>query len=167
MRSNALLLPQFSRAAWQLLAAAALGVAVDAGAQSPAIDLNSAWMRPALGGQARARAYVDIKSDAALTLTDATTPAARAIEIVTVAGTDGADETVVATVPVVPGTPTRLAFRGNHLRLLDIDRDLRNGEQIPVTLRFTDAQGRAVSATATVTVRGFTVPPAEPAPRRP
>jgi copper(I)-binding protein len=86
---------------------------------------------------------------------------------VTVSGTNGADESVVDSVQVAPGAPTRLAFRGNHLRLLDINRDLLNGEQFPVTLRFADAQGRTVDATATVVVRGFMVPPEESAPRRP
>jgi copper(I)-binding protein len=160
-------LQQISRAAWRMLAAAALAVALDAGAQTAAVDLNSVWMRPALAGQARARAYVDIRSDTALTLTSAETPVARAIEFVTVSGSNGAEETVVPTVPVAPGTPTRLAFRGNHLRLLEINRDLLNGEQFPVTLRFTDTQGGAVNATAMVVVRGFTVPPEESAPRRP
>jgi copper(I)-binding protein len=159
--------PDIFRSASRLLAAAALAIALDAGAQTAVVDFNSTWMRPALAGQARARAYVDIKSDTALTLTGAETPVARAIEFVTVSGTNGAEETVVPTVPVAPGTPTRLAFRGNHLRLLEINRDLLNGEQFPVTLRFTDAQGGVVNATATVVVRGFTVPPEESAPRRP
>ncbi len=160
-------LPRLSCSAWRLLAAAAMAVALDAGAQTARVDFNSVWMRPALAGQARARAYVDIKSDAALTLTEASTPVARAIEFVAVSGTTGAEETVVATFAVTPGTPTRLAFRGNHLRLLGINRDLLNGAQFPVTLRFTDAEGRAVSATATVVVHGFMVPPEESAPRRP
>jgi copper(I)-binding protein len=155
------------RNALRLLAAVALVVTLDAAAQTAAIDFNSTWMRPALAGQARARAYVDIKSDTALTLTGATTPVARAIEFVTVSGTNGADESVVDSVQVAPSAPTRLAFRGNHLRLLDINRDLLNGEQFPVTLRFADAQGRAIDATATVVVRGFMVPPEESAPRRP
>ncbi len=160
-------LPRSSRPAWRLLTAAALAVALDAGAQTAVVDLNSVWMRPAVAGQARARAYVDIRSDTALTLTEASTPVARAVEFVTVSGANGADETVVATLPVAPGTPTRLAFRGNHLRLLEINRDLFNAEQFPVTLRFTDAQGRAVSVTATVVVRGFIAPAEESPPRRP
>jgi copper(I)-binding protein len=154
------------RAAGHLAVAAMLGTACHAGAQTAAVDLSSAWMRPALAGQARARAYVDIKSDTALTLTQASTPVAGAIEFVTVAGSGDA-ETVVATVAVAPGLPTRLAFRGNHLRLIDIKRDLLNGEQVPVTLHFRDAQGQAVSATVTVIVRGFMAPAAEPDPRRP
>ena len=159
--------PAVIRNASRLLTAAVLAIALDAAAQSAAIDFSSAWMRPALAGQARARSYVDIKSAAALTLTGASTPVARAVEFVMVSGTDGAEEIVVATVPVAPGTPTRLAFRGNHLRLLDVNRDLWNGEQFPITLRFADAQGGAIAATATVVVRGFTMRPAESDPRRP
>lgn len=159
--------PGVFRNASRLLTVTVVAIALDAAAQTAAIDFSSAWMRPATAGQARARAYVDIKSDAALTLMGATTPVARAVEFVMVSGTDGAEETVVATVQVAPGAPTRLAFRGNHLRLLDINRDLWNGEQFPVTLRFADARGAAIDATATVVVRGFTVRPAESDPRRP
>ena len=164
--------------AWAI-ALVALAAGAHANAQSASIVLTSAWMRPALDGPGSARAYVDIASDTALTLTRATTPVARTVEFVVVAtGGTSADETVVATVPVTPGTPTRLAFRGNHLRLVDVNRPLRNGETVPVTLHFVDSGGRDYRALAEVSVRGFSVqvpaaaaptptPETAPDPRRP
>lgn len=136
-------------------------------AQMASVTLTSAWMRPALAGTT-ARAYVDIGSDMPLTLTQATTPDARTIEIVRVApGGSAADELVVATLPVTPGTPTRLAFRGSHLRLVGVNRDLGNGDRVPVTLHFADTDGRVIRASVDVGVRGFTVPAAGPDRRPP
>ena len=157
-----------SRNAARWLACAVLLAAGPAGAQMAAITLTSAWMRPAQAGQDSARAYVDIASDLPLTLTQATTPDARAIEFVSVApGGSAMDETVVATMPVTPGTPTRLAFRGSHLRLIGVNRNLGNGDRVPVTLHFADSDGRVIRATVEVGVRGFTAPAVVPDPRRP
>jgi len=149
------------------LVAAMLAVAWPASAQMASIKLTSAWMRPAHAGQAAAQAYVDIASDVPLTLTLATTPDARAVELVRMApGGSAADEVVVATMPVASGTPTRLAYRGSHLRLVGVKRDLGNGDRVSVTLHFADTDGRVTRATVEVGVRGFTVPAAAPDPRR-
>ncbi len=164
---------QHPRRAWQHVAGRWLAVVMlvaawPAGAQMASITLTSAWMRPARAGQDSARAYVDIASDMPLTLTQATTPDARAIEIVRVApGGSAADEVVVTTMPVTPGTPTRLAFRGSHLRLVGLNRDLGNGDRVPVTLHFADTDGRVIRASVEVGVRGFTVPAAAPDRRPP
>ncbi|MEO6564669.1 MAG: copper chaperone PCu(A)C, partial [Casimicrobiaceae bacterium] len=107
------------------LAVALLATAWPASAQMTSVTLGSAWMRPARAGQDSARTYVDIGSDQPLTLTEVTTPDARSVEFVRVApGGSAADEVIVAALPVTPGTPTRLAFRGSHLRLVGINRDL-------------------------------------------
>jgi len=154
-------------AAAHIIALLMLAAASQAHAQAPSIKLSSAWMRPALAGD-NARAYVDIASDTALTLTQATTPVANAVEIV-VAGASGnaADETVVASMPVAAGTALRLAFRGNHLRFVGVHRNLVNGETIPVTLHLAETDGRVTQVSADVLVRGFTVRPAAPDLRRP
>lgn len=123
------------------------------------ITLKSAWMRPAPGGAETARAYVDIESSAALQLVGASTPVARRVEIVLVRQIgDPASEEVVASLPVPAGTTTRLAYRGSHLRLIEIAHDLANGTSVPLTLTFKDAAGREVRATTNVLVRGLLLP---------
>lgn len=150
------------------LSAAMLVTAWPASAQMASITLTSAWMRPARAGQDSARAYVDIASDMPLTLTQATTPDARTIEIIRVApGGSAAEEVAVATMPVTPGSPTRLAYLGSHLRLVGINRNLGNGDRVPVTLHFADIDGRVIRATVDVGVRGFTAPAAAPDRRPP
>jgi len=102
----------------------------------------------------------------------ATTPVARKVEIVQVTRLDGTDPgKVVAKMAVEPGAPTRLAYKGSHLRLVKVRRDLALGSPVPVTLQFRDRAGRRVTAQADVQVRGVALPmPAasdgQPAPPR-
>jgi copper(I)-binding protein len=140
------------RAARLLLLVAAC-TAVPAGAVD--IKLSSAWMRPAPSGS-DARAYVDIASDTPLTLVGATTPVARQVQIVVVKSTDGTDPgRIVKSLPVTADKPTRLAYKGNHLRLVGLKQDVPNGTSIPVTLQFTGAGGKRYTAKADVSARGL------------
>ena len=139
------------------LAGALLALAA-ASAFAADIRLSSAWMRPAPAGS-DAKAYVDIASDTPLTLVGATTPVARKVEIVQVTNYDGTDPgKVVKSLAVEPGTPTRLAYKGSHLRLLGVRRDLTLGPPIPVTLQFRDRAGKRVTAQANVQVHGVAMP---------
>ncbi|MCC6868235.1 MAG: copper chaperone PCu(A)C [Burkholderiales bacterium] len=132
-------------------------------AQAAEIVLRHAWMRPAPAGAAAARAYVDIESDTDVDLVHATTPAATRVDIVrTTTIGDAATERVVSTYRVPARTSTRLAYRGDHLRLVDLRRDVRNGEAVPLVLEFRDAVGRLDAVLVEVSVRGLLLP--QPAP---
>ncbi|MFO1316325.1 MAG: copper chaperone PCu(A)C [Burkholderiales bacterium] len=145
-----------------LVAVAALGFA-GAAAAADVVTLRNAWMRPAPAGAASARAYVDIDSTAAVTLVGAATPLARKVELVRVKVIDDpATEETVATMPVAAGATTRLAYRGDHLRLVGITRDAGNGDPAPLTLTFRDGKGRLVKATTSITVRGLLLPQQRP-----
>ncbi len=140
-----------------LVAAVLAGAALAADAAD--VTLKTAWMRPAAAGSPAARAYVDIESRAPLTLVGAVTPVAAQVVLVHVARLDDpASEEVVPSMPVPAGAVTRLAFRGDHLRLVDVKQDLANGMPVPLTLVFRDAQGRESQAATLVTVRGLLLP---------
>jgi copper(I)-binding protein len=138
--------------------AAALLCVLAASAAAQDIKLTSMWMRPAEKGST-AKAYVDIASDAPLTLVGATTPLARKVELVKLTKYDGTDPgKVVTRIPVEPGTPTRLAYKGSHLRLVGVRQDLLPGAPVPVTLQFRDKAGKRVSAQADIRVHGVALP---------
>jgi copper(I)-binding protein len=123
------------------------------------VTLKNAWMRPAPSGADAARAYVDIMSDKTLDLVGASTPVARRVEIVRVRTIgDPSTEEVVKSFAVLGGTTTRLAYRGDHLRLVDVTRDVANGDPVPLTLTFKDASGRRIEASTEVLVRGLLLP---------
>jgi len=152
------------RGAAAVLALAA-SVCASAGDPTPAnIVLKTAWMRPAAAGMAEAQVYVDIVSAADLVLVGASTPAAGKVELVEVTQKgDQSDAKVVASMPVPAGKMTRLAYRGSHLRLVEITRDLGNGTTVPVTLAFKSPDGKEVTATFNAQVRGLLTPQQMPA----
>ena len=139
--------------------AAAFAMAAASGVTAADVTLKTAWMRPAAAGMADAQVYVDILSETDLVLVGASTAAARRVELVEVTMKGGEPETkVVASMPVPAGRTTRLAYRGSHLRLIEITRDLGNGTAVPVTLAFKSMDGRDVTATFDAQVRGLLLP---------
>ena len=140
-------------AAIVLLTASPASLAVD-------IKLNSMWMRPAAAGSTT-KAYVDIVSDTKLALVGAKTPRAKKVEFVVVEKFDGVDPgKVVKTLPIASDKPTRLAYLGNHLRLVDVKEELTTGKTVPVDLDFKDAKGTHYHATAAIVVHGLMLGPA-------
>jgi copper(I)-binding protein len=141
------------------LTVALAGLVVALAAHAADVALTNAWMRPAPAGAETARVYVDIESSKALDLVGATTPVARGARIVVVRQIDDpASEVIVKSLPVQAGTTTRLAYRGNHLRLTGVLRDIGNGDPVPLTLTFRDARGKQTRATTNVLVRGLLTP---------
>ncbi len=143
---------------WRALAAAALaGVALAASAAE--VTLKTAWMRPAAAGAPAARAYVDIESPVALELVGASSPVAAQVLLVHVGRIDDpGSEEVVPSMRIPAGAVTRLAFRGDHLRLVDVKQDLANGTPVPLALVFRDPKGGEIRASTQVTVRGLLLP---------
>jgi copper(I)-binding protein len=123
------------------------------------VKLENGWLRPAYAGQAAAMVYVDIESTRALKLVGASSPVARAAELVLVEppGSDPSKHKVVRELPVAAKQATRLAYLGSHVRLLDIRQDLKPGDAVPLTLTFADGKGKQETRTTEAKVRGITV----------
>ena len=133
-------------------------------ASAAEVTLSSVWMRPAVAGAPAARAYVDIRTDANIDLVGATTPVAKRVDIVQVKTIgDPATEKVVKRFAVPGGTTTRLAYLGDHLRLVGIKRALNNGDPVPIKLEFVDAKGKRFEVATDIVVRGLALPGTAPA----
>ena len=134
-----------------------LAIAAHAGALRAEIALENAWMRPAFTGQAQASVYVDIRSTEALKLVGASSPVAKRAELVLVdpPGNDTSKHKVVASLPVSASAPTRLAYLGSHVRLVDLTRNVLPGESIALELVFVDAKGKRLKAATEARVRGI------------
>jgi copper(I)-binding protein len=144
-----------------LAALAAPAAAVD-------IQLRNAWARPMAKGYPVARVYVDIRSDTALKLVGAASPASRSVALVS-AGikADGRDEKPVEVTEIEVGRETRLALHGDYLELREVLDDKMTGATIPLRLEFVDGDGSHYAAETTAVVRGIALqPPPEPAGRR-
>ena len=151
------------RIALRVMAAAGAIVAA-CGALAGEVTLKTAWMRPAAAGMAEAQVYVDIISEAKLELVGASTPFAKRVELVEVNLAKEPPESKVVTSILVPaGKTTRLAFKGSHLRLVGITKNLGNGTAVPMTLAFKSTDGKEVTATIDAQVRGLLLPQQMPA----
>ena len=128
------------------------------------VVLKTAWLRPAAAGMAEAQAYVDIVSETDLELVGASTPFAKQVELVQVTmKNDLPEQKVVKSMPVPGGKTTRLAYRGSHLRLVEITTSFGNATKVPLTLAFKSSDGRDVTATIDAQVRGLLLPQQMPA----
>ena len=153
--------------------AATLALAVSLGASAAdvpvgSVTLKTGWLRPAAAGMAEAKVYVDIVSETDLVLVGATTPVARKVELVDVTTKGEQSEAkVVASMPVPGGKTTRLAYLGSHLRLVDITKDLANGNAVPITLAFKKPDGKELTVQFDARVRGLLLPQQMPASIKP
>ncbi len=135
------------------------------GALAVEVTLKTAWLRPAAAGMAEALAYVDITSDSDLELTGASTPVANKVELiqVTIKNDVPGPPQVVTSMRVPAGKTTRLAYRGSHLKLVEITKSFGNGTAVPLTLTFKSPDGKEITAAVDAQVRGLLLPQQMPA----
>ena len=137
-----------------------LGACLMAGVASAVeVNLSTAWMRPVAAGAPSAMAYVDMQSDAAVELIGASAPVAQSVAIVV--GNEGGKgaERIVPSLALPANKMVRLAYLGDHLRLVAIQKAVSNGDVVPLTLRFKTASGEVVERQIDIQVRGLTSPP--------
>jgi periplasmic copper chaperone A len=136
---------------------AAVVLATSPFAANAQVSLANAWMRPAAAGQKEAQVYVDIRAAEPVKLVSARTPAAKRAELVLLdpPQPDTGKLRVVREIAVPANQETRLAYRGSHVRLLELQRAANPGEKLPLELTFVDAKGKRTSLATDVLVRGL------------
>lgn len=110
-----------------------------------AVDVKNAWARPSVPGQSGTGAFMQLSAPQGLRLVGVATPLAGVAELheMQMDGNtmrmrelkDGLALPARQTVELKPG--------GYHLMLMDLKQPLAKGTQLPLTLRFVDAAGRA------------------------
>jgi hypothetical protein len=101
------------------------------------VSAGNAWVRTPAPGQKTAAAYLDLTSDGDAALVAAESPAAGKAELHTM----NMDGGVMRMRPVqkidLPALKTvKLAPGGLHIMLLDIKRPLKEGDTVPLVLKF-------------------------------
>jgi len=135
-----------------LLATASL-LATTAFAQS-GVQANGAWIRATVPAQKATGAFMQLKAGKAARLVAASSPAAGRVEIhqmemqgqtMRMHAVDGID--------LPAGQTVNLASGGYHIMLLDLKRQLKDGEQVPLTLTVQAADGKREAVELTVPVK--------------
>lgn len=138
-----------------LLAGASL-LASHAFAQAQ-VSVSDPWIRATVPAQKATGAFMQIKAARAARLVAASTPAAGRVEIhqmemqgqtMRMHAVDGID--------LPAGQPVNLASGGYHIMLLDLKRQMKEGEQVPLTLTVQGADGKRESVNLDVPVKPLT-----------
>lgn len=150
----------FKRLCIPLLAAASLSVPSLALAQ---VTVSDPWIRATVPAQKTAGAFMQLTSSRPVRLVAVTSPVAGRVEIHQMAmqgqtmrmhAIDGLD--------LPANQPVNLASGGYHIMMFDLKRQLKDGEQVPMTLRFVDAAHKHEDVTVQVPVKpiAYTAPAA-------
>lgn len=138
-----------------LLAGASL-LASHAFAQAQ-VSVTDPWIRATVPAQKATGAFMQLKAAKAARLVAASTPAAGRVEIhqmemqgqtMRMHAVDGID--------LPAGQPVNLASGGYHIMLLDLKRQMKEGEQVPMTLTLQGADGKRESVNLDVPVKPLT-----------
>lgn len=141
----------FKRFCMPLLAVASLSVSSLALAQ---VTVSDPWIRATVPAQKTAGAFMQLKSSQPVRLVAVTSPVAGRVEIHQMAmqgqtmrmhAVDGLD--------VPANQPVNLASGGYHIMMFELKRQLKDGDQVPMTLRFVDAAHKQENVTVQVPVK--------------
>jgi len=128
------------------------------------VVVGDPWIRATVPTQKTAGAFMQLRSPTPTRLAEITTPVAGRAELHAMAmegqtmrmrAVDGID--------LPAGRPVDLAGGGYHLMLFDLKRQLKAGEQVPLTLVFVAPDGKRENVTVNVPVKPIAYRPAAPA----
>jgi len=125
--------------AWHSLVLTAIAAAAFSTASlwaaPPAVEVTDAWVRATVPGQPVAGAYLTIRSAHAAKLVGVKSPVAKSAEIHSMSDEGGVMRMRKLDALALPaGEPVELKSGGNHVMLLEIKRQLKPGENVPLTL---------------------------------
>jgi copper(I)-binding protein len=107
-----------------------------------AASVDDPWVRATVPGQSVAAAYLEITAKSAAALVGADSPLARKAELHTMMLDGGVMKMrPVAAVELPANQRVSLKPGGYHIMLLDIRRELKAGERVPLRLVVRDAKG--------------------------
>jgi len=144
-----------------MMAAAALwAAAASAFAQ---VHVDDVWMRATVPQQHATAAFMRITSDRPVRLVAASSPAAPTAEVHEMS-MQGNVMTMrpVQGIDVLPGKVTVLTPSGYHVMLLDLRRQIKVGDRVPLTLVFEDRDRKRITVEASAEARALNAAAGQP-----
>ena len=127
------------------------------------VTVSDAWVRGTVPGQKATGAFMNRKSASDAALVSASSPAAGIVEIHEMAMDGGVMKMrAVEKLPLPAGKPVDLKPGGYHVMLMDLKQPLKEGDTVPVTLAFTDKDGKQVTQEVKAQVKALTAPAGMP-----
>jgi len=132
------------------------------------VSVSDAWIRATVPQQKAGGAFMQLRSAKPARLVEVRTPVAGRVELHQMA-MEGQTMRMraVDSIELPAGQTVNLASGGYHVMLFDLKRQLKDGEQVPLTLTVLDAGGKRENVTLSVPVRPLTYTPPSAAPATP
>lgn len=122
-----------------------LGVALLAGVSLSAVAqtrVEDPWVRPTVAGQPSSGAFMRITADTDSTLLSVTSPVAKDVQIHEMSMTNDVMRMgPVDAVPLPAGKTVALDPDGYHVMLMGLNGQIKEGDQVPLTLTVKNAKG--------------------------
>ena len=129
----------------------ALSLALPAAAQVAVAD---PWVRGTVAGQKATGAFMQLKSANDAALVGAASPVAKIVEIHQMKMDGGVMKmSAVDRLPLPAGKPVDLKPGGYHVMLMDLTQQLKEGQNVPVTLTIEDKAGTKTTVEVTAVVK--------------
>ena len=107
-----------------------------------AVSVSKPWVRATVAGQSVAGAYMDITAKSNAALVGAASPVAAKAELHTMTMDGGVMKMrALDKLDLPAGKTVNLKPGGYHVMLIDIKRELKAGERVPLTLTVQDPHG--------------------------
>lgn len=108
------------------------------------VKVEDPWVRATVAGQKATAAFMKLTADAPVKLTGGKTPVAPVVEIheMVMEGDVMKMRAIDGGLPLEAGKTVELKPGGYHVMLIDLPKPLKEGEKVPLTLTFTDAEGK-------------------------
>ena len=127
------------------------------------VAVSDAWVRGTVPGQKATGAFMSLKSPTDAALVSASSPVAGIVEIHEMALEGGVMKMrAVPKLALPAGKAVDLKPGGYHVMLMDLKQPLKEGDTVPVTLAFTDKDGKQVTQEVKAPVKALTAPAGMP-----
>ena len=122
------------------------------------VTVNSAWARATVPNQSATGAFMRLTAHKDVVLTGASSPVAGIVEVHEMSMDKGIMRMRAADrVPLKAGQTIELKSGGLHIMMMDLKKQIKAGESVPLTLSFKAADG-SVSTVETNAIAGFAPP---------
>jgi hypothetical protein len=127
------------------------------------VAVSDAWVRGTVPGQKATGAFMSLKSPTDAALVSASSPVAGIVEIHEMSLEAGVMKMrAVPKLALPAGKAVDLKPGGYHVMLMDLKQPLKEGDTVPVTLAFTDKDGKQVTQEVKAQVKALTAPAGMP-----
>lgn len=142
-----------------LLAGMSLIALLAGPAWAQGIKAENVWVRATAPGQKVAGAFMDLTSEAPVSLVGGQSPVAEEVELHTMSMKDGVMRMRrVAEIKLPEGQTVKLEPGGLHVMLIGLKAPLKEGGVVPITLHTRDAAGKRGSLKLEAAVRANPAP---------